>query len=523
MPQPTCRSTYAACACGDMLEGYLACDGADALVCQCESPVSTQPLDTCFEACGGDPAGDWLLTDICGAAWAPGNCDHLVHTATAQVMPSGLSFDGGGVVTGNLAYSGQMHAGLTDVCARRQNGGSISSCETIDSQLESELRGLLGNALTDSSCSRQMDACECEVDVRFNQQLQLTYEFDTAASVLELGDVSVEYCVKDDMLSFRATEDDFTFRYERSKLDLPFEAISLGAVVDAPAPVQGFDVGDDDCNGDATFDTDALTASCGERHVRGAAWGPAAVHAFFLRSLVVPEGAELQFEGSAPAIVVADTIDIRGSVSFRAPASFIMGRGASGSNIAGGGGGHCTAGGDGGFWTDGVARQGGASHGSFEALSFGGPGGSATYTYTNDANEGGRGGGAIALLGATRIDVSGTIDVQGLVGGATGPTPTYGAGGGAGGMIAIEAPEVTIGGSAKLLAGGGRGGGGVQGGLGSTSDAAGANGTTNSASNLGGGGGGAGRILIKSSDAGASVATTALTPSVGLCAVLDSL
>jgi hypothetical protein len=523
MPPPACRSTYAACSCGDMLEGYLACDGADALVCQCESPVSTQPLDSCFEACGGDPAGDWLLTDMCGAAWAPGNCDHPVHTGTAEVMPSGLSFDGAGVVTGDVAYSGQLQLSLADICARRQNSGNILSCETIDIRLESELIERFGNWITDSSCSRQSDACECEVDVRVYEELDLTYAFDDAASLLELGDLGVEYCVKDDTLSFRATEDDYTFRYERSKVSLPFEAIALGVVVDAPAPAQGFDVGAGDCDGDATFDTDALTASCSERRVRGTTWGPAGVHAFFLRSLVVPEGAELQFVGDAPAIVVADTIDIQGSIRFRAPTSLIAGRGASGSNIAGGGGSHCTAGGDGGFWTGDVARPGGAPHGSFEALSFGGPGGSATYTYTNDANEGGLGGGAISLLGATRIDVSGTIDVQGLGGGATGPTPTYGAGGGAGGMIAIEAPEVTIGATARLLAGGGRGGGGLQGGLGSTSDARGADGTVSGASNLGGGGGGAGRILIKSRDAGASVATTALIPSVGLCAVLDSL
>jgi hypothetical protein len=87
-------------------------------------------------------------------------------------------------------------------------------------------------------------------------------------------------------------------------------------------------------------------------------------------------------------------------------------------------------------------------------------------------------------------------------------------GGGAGGMILLEAPTVTVATTAKLLAGGGRGGG-YKGGAGSASTANGANGGTDSADTLGGGGGGAGRIVIHSGDVAKNINLSSLTPASG--------
>jgi len=46
-----------------------------------------------------------------------------------------------------------------------------------------------------------------------------------------------------------------------------------------------------------------------------------------------------------------------------------------------------------------------------------------------------------STVAATSIKVSGSIDVSGRDGTATGPTPQYGAGGGAGGTIVLQAPQ----------------------------------------------------------------------------------
>jgi hypothetical protein len=71
---------------------------------------------------------------------------------------------------------------------------------------------------------------------------------------------------------------------------------------------------------------------------------------------------------------------------------------------------------------------------------------------------GGGGGGAVQISSAVSIEVSGTIKAAGGGGGTTGNGG--GAGGGAGGAVLLEAPSVTIAGTAVLAANGGGGAGG---------------------------------------------------------------
>jgi len=71
----------------------------------------------------------------------------------------------------------------------------------------------------------------------------------------------------------------------------------------------------------------------------------------------------------------------------------------------------------------------------------------------------GHGGGAVALLAAGMIQIDGLIDASGGGGGGSKTNNNKGGGGaGAGGMIVIDAPTVTGGATAKIVANGGSGG-----------------------------------------------------------------
>lgn len=75
------------------------------------------------------------------------------------------------------------------------------------------------------------------------------------------------------------------------------------------------------------------------------------------------------------------------------------------------------------------------------------------------ADDGGAGGGAVYLVSAGTIAISGTIDVSGA-GGAGQDNLHGGGGGGSGGMIVLVAATITPSGAAALIASGGGGGGG---------------------------------------------------------------
>ncbi len=521
VPPRTCVPTSAPCACTGGLEGHEECDTTDDVVCNCEAPIQIEPLLTCGQPCGGDLTGDWQLVDICTPRWAKGNCEHLIHDATVEFSPSGLTFDAGGKVNGAVRYRSLLQTKLTQVCADRKAGrSSYLDCRGLADSVEQKFEDAFGDSFVGNTCTPAEESCDCETQLNVNGEVNAAFAVDAAINQVSFLDAAFEYCARGDTLSLRGSENEFAFNFRRSTVTLPFMAIALGSVRKAPVPPLPFDLEELDCPSVTTIDTSSGEMSCGGEQVRRASWGGHS-NVLFLRSLMVPEGKELRFVGAQPAIIVADTIDVRGKLTFlgtRAGAS----SGSAGSNQAGGGGGHCTAGGLGGFWTGDSARLGGAPVGSFEGLSFGGPGGSAEYTYTDDVAPGGGGGGAIALLASTSVNVSGLIDVSGASGDATGPTPEFGSGGGAGGMIAIQAPAVTVTATARLRAEGGRGGGG-EGGKGSSSASSGANGTTDSASVLGGGGGGAGRIVIGSSDSGANVIAAALIPSVAACTEIGAL
>jgi hypothetical protein len=116
-------------------------------------------------------------------------------------------------------------------------------------------------------------------------------------------------------------------------------------------------------------------------------------------------------------------------------------------------------GGDGGTG-DGTNRAGGQEIGSVISASTGIRGGCVGQPGGGGrASDGGAGGGAVYLVSAGTISLSGKIDVSGA-GGAGSDAQHGGGGGGSGGMIVLHAASITTTPSTLLIANGGGGGGG---------------------------------------------------------------
>ena len=94
------------------------------------------------------------------------------------------------------------------------------------------------------------------------------------------------------------------------------------------------------------------------------------------------------------------------------------------------------------------------------------PGGDGGKARVASAGGRGAGGGALYIMAGTTIEIAGVLDASGEGGGFGGGGSASqsggggGGGGGSGGMLALDAPQIVLASTAKLLANGGGGGGG---------------------------------------------------------------
>jgi hypothetical protein len=292
----------------------------------------------------------------------------------------------------------------------------------------------------------------------------------------------------------------------------------LGSVEDLVA-------GDDECE-TLGFDTDTGAVRCGGVYgdvytgrvpflvyrQSGAPTPADTVGVFILRSLRMHEDARVVIFGSRPAILVLQDSLLLESGSVEVTAGGWPGPswldGPARGNGPGGGGfvtyrevGNHTSGAGGSFCSEGglgastAADQVGALYGNAEISPLLG-GSSGGTSGANGSGDGGDGGGALQVVAGSRIEIqsAATIEVRGGGGSADTIYPE-GSGGGSGGAILLEAPEVSVGG--LLDAGGGWGGGSGVGGRGASGTTGAGRGTsTISPQRTGGGGGGFGRIRI---------------------------
>lgn len=265
--------------------------------------------------------------------------------------------------------------------------------------------------------------------------------------------------------------------------------------------------------------------------------GNSAIRAFYAKSFVIDDatvtGPDAVAFVAAGDITVQGIVDASGTVTTGGPGAQSSAAACSGhsgqsqtcvvtSTCEGGGGaGNATAGTSGGGGT-GAA---GMPQTDFTPLVGGCVGGSALDSSGALVASGGGGGGALQLVSGTKIEItaSGLIDV-----GAGGGDPF--AGGGSGGNVVIEAPQVSIDGDGGIVGNGGAGGGCSVSGPDATrdlnpaigpgpcgnhnTDGGGSGGTATTAptasGRAGGGGGAVGRVRIATKDGTANVSNSAL-------------
>jgi hypothetical protein len=189
----------------------------------------------------------------------------------------------------------------------------------------------------------------------------------------------------------------------------------------------------------------------------------------------VTVSADATVSGSRPLVVIAsDVFKLDASGMLDASSSHDRGTVGAGANPScpGGSAASQSAGGAGGSFGS-VGGNGGAAANGGVPGTPAGPiaapklqGGCPGASGGGQSTGGGAGGGAIWIISTTRIEISGTINASGA-GGGGGEIPSHGGcGGGAGGMIGLDAPVVVVNAGASVLANGG--GGGEGGGIGST-------------------------------------------------------
>jgi hypothetical protein len=202
--------------------------------------------------------------------------------------------------------------------------------------------------------------------------------------------------------------------------------------------------------------------------------------AIVAKRFTLAAGARLHVIGSvafgvvaSDQLLIAGTLDAGGGSFVEAAGARSHGDcgGAAGSNASnhnggapgGGGGGFRSTGGTGGQGDSNGVPTAGGNGGALEAMPTGFPkggcpGGDGGNAGPNTLGQAGRGGGAIDLISAVSIDVSGGITAGGSGGLGGLVTDGGGGGGGSGGMIVLEAPS--LGGAGGVAANGGGGGGG---------------------------------------------------------------
>ena len=203
-------------------------------------------------------------------------------------------------------------------------------------------------------------------------------------------------------------------------------------------------------------------------------------------AITVTIGSDVHVTGSKPLVLVAEQeLTISGTLdasSTRVPAQIgaaadfatcpaasaaATGNGQIGaSHTAGGGGAGGSFGDNGGDGGKGAGNRAGGTHGAkptTNALHGGCAGEDGGPSPTNNAGIGGHSGGAIYLVagGEILVDNTGIVFADGEGGGAGQATGGGGGGGGSGGLIALEAPQISVLGFVVANGGGGGGAGGT--------------------------------------------------------------
>jgi hypothetical protein len=177
----------------------------------CGDDDSDDPIDD-FEACGGDPEGEWTLeamysdvdTDLLGMSMlgtrfaSEPSCAGAVHTV--ERIPEGVYRFGPGSqyrVDGTLTYDIELT--VTGDCftalSPADNPG-VQACEALEFSFPSQQVGSAAN------CVFTEDACECSVSTT-KTVIDEVGTFRVEGETLTLNGQDTEFCVDGDSLQIR--------------------------------------------------------------------------------------------------------------------------------------------------------------------------------------------------------------------------------------------------------------------------------------------------------------------------------
>jgi hypothetical protein len=190
---PGC-ATGVPCTCDDDLVGVTTCKN-DESSCSCPpaSECKQEPSTPCFEPCGGEPFGVWVLEGSClSGAVDSMDCQLSTSgTATDEMRLALRIFDGGEMeLQGQEDWSLEAHVSLGCLGIK-----SVDSCEFAsywpDTFLFSSARSIACKA---NDCG----FCDCAGEDSEYISSAGVSNWSRAGHQLTLGPVSVDYCVKDD-------------------------------------------------------------------------------------------------------------------------------------------------------------------------------------------------------------------------------------------------------------------------------------------------------------------------------------
>jgi hypothetical protein len=160
------------CSCGTAAQGVTGC-GYYASYCDCASCRDSWPAEgegtACFEPCGGDPYGSWVLDHSClrSNRTSDGTCDVYTHsgdnTIDAQLVanPLHLTFQvGGGLLVGG-GESWTLEQEYSAGCA----GAPAPPCnqQSVRAWPSNSFTGLYEKNLT-TVCTESCGGCSCEAN-----------------------------------------------------------------------------------------------------------------------------------------------------------------------------------------------------------------------------------------------------------------------------------------------------------------------------------------------------------------------
>lgn len=190
----------APCSCEEQLVGTTDCT-AEGPSCSCP-PIEecTPATTTCFEPCGGDPAGNWVLEGGCFSGRALADCDGGSLEGSLASLDMRLSFlDGGQDASGELRGDGLESWNLVANVPLSCLGGA-ASCE--EGQLFTGPTGPLHHSKSRAwlpTC-RQNACGSCECSGASAELVPPNSFWSIAEGRLTLGSTPMSYCVKDDVL-----------------------------------------------------------------------------------------------------------------------------------------------------------------------------------------------------------------------------------------------------------------------------------------------------------------------------------